>query len=84
MIFPEQKPSAGTESTDNRLTVSLWEAISVGLRRTNQMKVLRKWSRTPVGQFLFHCVGVSGADSAEMDFTITFVLLKWPKTKVSG
>lgn len=42
MVFLEQKPLTVTETTDNRSTVSLWEAISVGFRRRNQMKVLKK------------------------------------------
>lgn len=65
MVFLEQKPSTVTETTDNRLTVSLWEAISVSHRRRNQMKALKKWSRMMIRQFLFHCDGLSGTDSAE-------------------
>lgn len=78
MVFLEHKPSTVTETTVNRLTVSVWEAISVGLRRTNQMKVLRKWSRTMIRQFLFHCDGLTGTSSAEMDFTIVYFALQRP------
>lgn len=41
------------------------------------MKVLRKWFRMMIRQFLFHCDGLSGADSAEMDFTNVYFILKW-------
>lgn len=68
MVFLEQEPLTVTETTDNRLIVSLWEAISVGLRRTNQLKVLRKWSRTMTRQFLLLRDGLAESDSAEMDF----------------
>lgn len=78
MVFLEQKPSTVTQTTDNRSTVSLWETISVGLRKRNRMEVLRKWSRTMIRQFLFPCDGLTGTDSAEMDFTIVYFVLKWP------
>lgn len=77
MVFLEPKPSTVTETTDNCLTVSLWEAISVGLRRRNQMNALRKCCRTMIRQFLFHCNGLCGTHSAEMDFTMVYFVLKW-------
>lgn len=52
MVFLEQKPLTVTQTSDNRLIVSLWEAISVGLRRRNQLRVLRKWPRTMIRRFL--------------------------------
>lgn len=69
MGFLEQKPS---QTTDDRLTVSVWEATSVGLSRRNQMEVLRKRARTMIRQFLFRCDGLTGTHSA--DFFVYFVL----------
>lgn len=61
--------------------MTLWEAISVGLRRGNQMKVFRKLFRMMIRQFIFHCDGLRGADSAEMDCTIVYFVLKWPENR---